>query len=210
MCTSDHQNSQTLQKSSFSRQRRPAANPLNGALLLLLSSFLATACQPQGPVAAVDPAGCGDRGRLTADLFGAIEVALDWQGDVLECDGMPRPNGAGARLHFAGPAQAGSAKRSLAFILAMPDLRRGEVMSELPTKVTLMEEGTGRFFSTQEAENCWTDIHQHELVDDMHESEYRVTGILYCLAPLAELNGKAHVTFAELQFTGRLSWEMPK
>jgi hypothetical protein len=123
---------------------------------------------------------------------------------------MPRPNGAGVRLHFAGPAQSGSAKRSLTFILAMPDLKRGETARELPTNVTLIEEGTGRFFGTQDTENCWTDIKRNEQVDDMNESEYRVRGILYCLAPLAELNGKGSVSFAELKFTGRLRWETPE
>ena len=153
---------------------------------------------------------CGNDGFLTTDLFGALEVSLDWQTDVLACEGMPRPNGEGARLRFSGPAQAGSAKRSLAFILGMPDLKQGETAQELPSNVTMIEEGSGRFFATQNTRNCWTDIHQHELLPDDKNTRYRIRGILYCLAPLAELNGDANISFTEMAFTGRLDWQIPK
>ena len=124
---------------------------------------------------------------------------------------MPRPAGEGARLRFAGPAQSGSVKRSLAFILSMPGLGRGAIGSELPTNVTMIEEGVGRFFGTQDTENCWTDIHQNERIGGgMDNTNYRVSGILYCVTPLAELNGNANISFAEVRFTGRLNWPVPR
>jgi hypothetical protein len=210
MCPSDPQNSQTLQKSSIFRPRGYHLINRQGALLLLLSSVLAAACNSPEPVVVSDSGQCGDDGHLTTQLFGALEASLDWQADVLQCGGMPRPAGEGARLRFAGPAQIGSAKRSLAFILAMPGLGRGEIGSELPTNVTMIEEGTGRFFGTQDTGNCWTDIHQNERIGDMDDTNYRVSGILYCVTPLAELNGNANISFAEVRFTGRLNWAMPK
>jgi hypothetical protein len=209
MCHSDQQISQTLQKSAnyLSHRTRSACR---SAFLLALPLLLAGACKSPEPVVTVPASQCAEDGRLTADLYGGLRASLDWQGDVLECDGMPRPNGEGARLHFAGPAQDGSAKRSLAFILAIPDLQQGETATELPTNVTVIEEGTGRFFGTQNTENCWSDIQRNEQVGNMDDWDYRVSGIVYCLAPLAELNGTASVTFAEMKFTGRLTWETPK
>lgn len=209
MCHSDQQIRQTLQKSA-NYLCRAARSTCHSALLLTLPLLLAGACKSPEPVIAESPGQCTGDGRLTAELHGGLAASLDWQADVLECDGMPRPNGEGARLHFAGPAQEGSAKRSLAFILAMPDLQQGETAVELPTNVTVIEEGTGRFFATRNAENCWSDIRQHEQVGDMDDLNYQVSGIVYCLAPLAELNGAASVTLAEMKFTGRLSWEIPK
>ncbi len=210
MCPSDHQIRQTLQNFSTNLRRRSIAAGRYAALLLLLPLMLAGACESPQPATTTQTGLCGDDGQLTVDLFGGLRVSLDWRADVLECDGMPRPNSEGARLRFAGPAQSGSAKHSLAFILAMPDLRRGETDTELPTNVTMMEEGTGRFFATQDTENCWSDIGYHERVGHMDETEYRVSGVVYCLAPLAELNGKGSVSFSEMKFTGRLKWKTPE
>lgn len=199
-----------MQKNSISSPGSFIFSNRNTALLLLLTPILGVACKSPEPVTTAETVQCGEDGHLVTDLFGALEVSIDWQADVLECDGMPRPNDEGARLHFAGPAQSGSSRRSLAFILAMPDLRRGKAATELPTNVTMIEEGSGRFFGTQDTQNCWTDIVQNEQVGDMSNSDYRVSGVLYCLAPLAELNGSASVSFAEVKFTGRVNWEMPE
>lgn len=178
----------------------------------MLALCLLGACQPPQATEQVNVAPirlCGDDGQLATELFGALQVELDWQADVLECAGMPRPEGKGARLRFAGPAMHGSANRSLAFILAMPDIKRGESDNELPTNVTMIEEGTGRFFATADTHSCWTDIERHERDDETNAASYRISGVLYCVAPLAELNGNASVTLTELRFTGRLNWAPP-
>jgi hypothetical protein len=153
---------------------------------------------------------CVDNGRLITELHGSLQGPLEWRGDLIECEGMPRPNGEGARLRFAGPAHAGSAMRSLAFILAMPDLKQGETGKELPTNVTKIDELSGSFFGTQDTDNCWTDIEQHEQLPGAENTHYRVSGILYCLAPIAELNGNASVIVEDVVFTGRLDWEVPE
>lgn len=217
MCHSDQQSRQTLHNFSCLPVRL-AVLPVSVAYLSriltpLLALCLLGACQPPPTAADVETAPvtlCGDDGRLVTELFGALQVELDWHAGVLECEGMPRPEGRGARLRFAGPAMQGSAARSLAFILAMPDIKRGESDHELPTNVTLIEEGTGRFFATADTHSCWTDIERHERDDNIDEASYRISGILYCVAPLAELNGKASVTLTELRFAGRLDWEPGK
>ena len=114
---------------------------------------------------------------------------------------MPRPNGAGARLRFAG--SSGDDAQSLAFIIGLPELARGATASETPANVTLILEDTGRFFSSAEAPVCWSDITEQSLVE---ETTYRVIGIVYCVSPLAELNGSSGVTFTDLRFSGMIDW----
>jgi hypothetical protein len=92
----------------------------------------------------------------------------------------------------------------------MPDLAKGATGKELPTNVTMIDEHNGRFFGTQDTDNCWTDVEVHEQINGPDETHYRVSGVLYCLAPLAELNGRSSVTLAEMAFTGRLNWEIPQ
>lgn len=143
---------------------------------------------------------CGDDGALSGRLYGAVETALDWQSGDLSCEGMPRPHGEGARLRFSGVA----GELELAIIIAMPTLKRGAAMQAVPSNVTIIEEGLGRFFSAADLETCWTDIESDSPDGDV--ADYRVEGVLYCIAPLAEIGGGASVTLDELEFVGRLSW----
>jgi hypothetical protein len=153
------------------------------------------------PVAAA--AGCGDSGYLRTTLYGSFEGEIDWSNDELDCEGMPRPNGAGARLRFAGTATDGGP--SLAFIIAMPALERGAIASELGSNVTIIEEGSGRFFSTPGLESCWTDIDAQAGVADIADT-YAISGTLYCITPLPEVNGDSSVSLRELRFAGLINW----
>ena len=204
MCSSDHRFRQTLHIFPDFLPR-PGRSALQ---LLAFVSCLASCESPQTDPAAVAD-GCAD-GRLKVELYGALQTTLDWQGEALACEGMPRPDGAGARLRFAGPGQSGSAKRSLVFIFGLPGLERDATGKELPTNVTFMEEGTGRFFATQDTNSCWTDIARHTAIGDATDARYTISGVMYCVSPLAELNGTASVNFAELHFSGQLDWSAPE
>ncbi len=153
---------------------------------------------------------CVPDGKLMTEIYGGIRASLDWRPGNLNCEGMPRPNGAGARLRFSGPAMIGDAKRQLAFILGLPDLQRGLTGDELPTNVTVIEEDAGRFFSSRDTTTCWTDIDRQEKAppgsDGSRQDEYLISGVLYCVAPLAELHGNASLRFSDLRFVGRLNW----
>lgn len=162
-------------------------------------------CGPQaGPVIA-KAGDCVAGGRVDADFYGALQTTVRWSEDALECTGMPRPNGAGARLRFAGPADIDSDRR-FAIIIGLPDLAEGERGKELPSNVTIIEENEGRFFATGDADNCWSDIDRQDALDDGEHPDYLISGILYCVAPLAEIRGSGNVSFSELQFTGMLNW----
>jgi hypothetical protein len=164
-------------------------------------------CGDPEPIAAEQAPACGTDGALVAEIYGGVRASIDWDAGVLQCQGMPRPNGEGARLRFAGPAGTADGERRLAFILGLPDLRVGETGRELPTNVTLMEEGSGRFFGTRDAVNCWTDIETHEQVEP---ATYKISGILYCVAPLADLSGNSSISLTDLTFTGHMSWDAPQ
>jgi hypothetical protein len=142
---------------------------------------------------------CGDRAYLRTNFYGEFAGPVDWAAADLECEGMPRPEGAGVRLRFAG--QAGD--MSLAIIIAMPGFERGTEARELGSNVTVIEEGGGRFFSTSGIDSCWTDVlEQQQAGEDVNF----VAGRLYCIAPLAEVNGDSSVTLRELEFGGYVDW----
>jgi len=137
-------------------------------------------------------------------IHGRIRADVSWTPPRLDCSGMPRPAGAGARLHFSGAlADADGNERRLAFIIALPELVRGETASETPAVVTLMEEDGGRFFSSGQAPICWSDVEEQALLGD---EAYAIRGIVYCVSPLAELNGSGGVSFTELSYIGRVDW----
>jgi len=155
------------------------------------------------PPPAAEATGCGDSGYLRTTLYGSFEGEIDWSNGQLNCAGMPRPDDAGARLRFAGTAADGP--QSLVFIIAMPALERGTVATELASNVTIIEEGSGRFFSTAGLESCWTDINAQTVIDDASDI-YSISGTLYCITPLPEVNGDSSVMLRELHFGGLLDW----
>jgi len=145
--------------------------------------------------------GCGTTGHLSTELYGSIAKQINWAAEDLHCESMMRPNGQGVRLRFKGNA-AGS---QLAIILAMPELRRGMTAKESPTVVTLTVEGSGRFFSTPTSESCWSDITSQDPVDQGSD-QFVVSGTLYCVAPLGEINGDAAISIPKLEFIGIIDW----
>jgi hypothetical protein len=208
----DPQDGNTLQE--FRKFMYPRRGPPRRSIALYLILLgLAAGCE-KDPVQKRSPAAnCVDDGVLTAEVFGAIETSLEWRDDELECDGMPRPHGQGARLRFAGPAIVNGETLNLAFIIALPELQQGRSAAEIPAGVTLIEENKGHFFSTPEPSTCWADIEHQVPLDDAAVDtipEYRIKGLLYCVSPLAEVNGNRSVTFTDLHFSGRLDWRVPE
>jgi hypothetical protein len=165
----------------------PAADPEPGAVLLEEEPLLL----------------CGNDGELRADLYGAISTQLCWSKNDLECTGMRRPGGRGARLRFAGD-EDGAGQR-LAVIIALPDLTRGTQGNEFGSNVTVIQEGIGRFFSTPDINNCLTDITSLLALDDSGD-RFSIAGVLYCMSPLPEINGDSSVSIPELHFSGLIDW----
>lgn len=144
-----------------------------------------------------------DSGRLSVRMYGALRGEFDLRGGELSCEGMPRPEGMGARLRFAG--DPGEGVGSLVVIVALPGLVRGETLAELPSNVTLIEEGEGRFFSTPDLDHCWTDVLRQAPADDRADV-YEIDGAVYCIGPLGEVNGSSSISIERLEFRGLLDW----
>ena len=145
---------------------------------------------------------CGAHGFVSTELFGALAGKIDWDETDLICEGMPRPDGDGARLRLAGSVD----DYEIAFIIALPDLVPGAIGKELPSKVTVIEEGAGRFFSNADQDICWTDIEDMHPLNDA-KTRFQATGSLYCVAPLIEINGDSDITLGDFAFRGLLDWE---
>ena len=172
---------------------------------MLLAACKPSAESPASPLAQDTPPQllCGATGMLRGAIYGAIETRLDWGKHDLECSGMPRPEGRGARLRFAGQSADGT--HALAVIVAIPELARNASGAEYDANVTLIEEGNGRFFSTPDLGNCLADIASAETLDDSGD-RYSIRGALYCVSPLPEINGDSSVSVPDLQFSGLLDW----
>lgn len=90
-------------------------------------------------------------GSLSARIRGALDRDLDWRAR-LSCDGEARPDGSGVRLSFAAP---GTGHR-LRLVFGISGVREGQAGKDLPTNLTVIEEG-GRVFATQGDDHCTID-----------------------------------------------------
>jgi len=155
---------------------------------------------PQEPAKSV-AASCGDNGHLSTQLYGSIARQIDWSAKDLVCENMLRPDGKGVRLRFTGSA----ADSQIAIILALPELQRGGTGPESPTVVTLTVEGSGRFFSTPTLKSCWSDIASQDPLESGVDL-YEISGTLFCVTPLGEINGDAAISIPELKFRAIVDW----
>ena len=187
-------------------QKKPVSAQKLPFLGLLLFSALG-ACEPAeveqpAPPPALVGSGCGENGALQTALFGSIETTVSWSGSKMICESMLRPNGQGIRLRFAGDVTG----ERLAIIIAIPDLQPAEPAVGLPSNVTVTVEGSGRFFGTPNLDTCWTDVDLPTAVSG-EKGSYAISGMLYCVSPLGEVNGDAAVSIPELSFTTIVNWE---
>ena len=197
--------------------RNPGFLARSAAVLSILAVLVA--CEDQvteaiPPVSVQAPSDCVAGGRLKVETFGALQADIDWREPAMRCEGMQRPRGEGARLRFAGELTLDDATRTIAFILSIPELEKGKIADQLRTRVTVIEEENARFYSTRETDICWSNItHQAPLTNQdgiIITGRYSISGLTYCLAPVAELNGAASLTLSDMEFTGQLRWAREK
>ena len=96
----------------------------------------------------------------------------------------------------------------LVIIIAVPDMQAGEQAAELPSNVTVTVEGSGRFYNTPNLDSCWTDVSSQSAVPGAR-GPYVVSGTLYCVSPLGQVNGDSAVSIPELSFSTVVKWELP-
>jgi hypothetical protein len=167
------------------------------ALLAAPLAFLAVACGHAGEDAAPTDAAelarhalsvPADEGRLRARVQGAIEGELDWAGGTPQCRGGPRPGGDGVRLLYKGNLPG---EGPLLIVVGIGPLRAGESARNVPVNLTVVREGTGRFYATQGNDKCAMDeVHQEPAGDP---DVYRLTGRGYCVQPARAVGGDGAV-----------------
>ena len=196
-------------------QDTPAASPDRSTILLSLISLLLTGSigwmtlnlqLPEASGASLAPREMDrcvmdQNGYLRGELFGAVRQTLGWQGEVMACDGMPRPEGKGIRLAFrehTNPDNPG-----LMFVIGIEDAVPGEGTAELAANVTLNDQPGGRFFGTQGEQSCWVTLIEQVRLKGTIDEAWRIDGLLYCASALPAAAGSGSVTLGELEFSGQ-------
>ena len=174
------------------------------ALLCLLLGAAACAGEEDDAPADAGARSCLEDGSayLSGRLYGAIDAPLDWDGPALACEGMPRPEGAGARLRFArriAPTDA-----DLVIIVGIDGLDPDETVTGRAATVTVIDEHSSRFYSNS-GEQCWADVTRQEPAPGPDDTR-AVTGRVYCTAALPAVNGRGSISLDELEFRGRIDW----
>jgi hypothetical protein len=164
--------------------------------------MLAVACGHAGDSTVARPALCmpADEGSLHARLQGALEAEIDWAGGVPQCKGGLRPDGDGIRLIYKGNLPEGP----LLVVIGIGPLRAGESARDVPVNLTLVREGTGRFFATQGNDKCAMDEVRQEPAGE--PQVYRLTGRGYCIQPARAVGGEGAVLMSRFDVTALVDY----
>jgi len=139
-----------------------------------------------------------DDAYLSGTVYGAVERAIEWRGTDMTCQGGPRPNGDGVRLVFAAPGSADGGP--LVFVIGISGALGELTDTERAANVTLIDESSGRFFSTGQQERCWTTVTSVADEDD----RISVGGEFYCAGSLPSLSDGSSVSLRDFRYSGRL------
>jgi hypothetical protein len=164
------------------------------------SSPASSAGMPSGHDALCVPA---NEGSLHARLHGAIDAEIRWASPMPQCRGGVRPDGQGVRLIYKGeiPGQG-----PLLVVIGMGPLRAGENAASVPANITLVREGSGRFFATQGDDKCSVDdVKQVPVFGNGHT--YRVTGRGYCTQPARAVGGEGVVVVSRFDVSAVVDFQ---
>ena len=157
---------------------------------------------------------------FSARLSGALEEAIQWSGETLECDGMRRPDGRGLRISFTG--QDSSAHLTL--VIGAPELAEGLSTKAVPVNVTLIREGHA-IYGTRGANKCLLDeVTQHPISQPTPPSVastgdtsaqatiamrfWRIEARGFCLEPVRSIADPSDaILLSTFDFRGQISWE---
>jgi len=136
---------------------------------------------------------------LSGSLYGAVEQQIEWRGTDMTCDGGLRPDGAGVRVVFAGPAATTGDR--IVMVIGIDGVIDELAAAEHIANITIIDESSGRFYSSGKQERCWTTVS-----DTTADGEtYRVTGEVYCALGLPSVSDAGSVTLREFRYSGLLN-----
>jgi len=177
-----------------------AAGLLGAAAVLVTGALALLQTLPPGP-ASTPACALGAGGFLRGQFFGALNLAADWSGPGLACHGMPRPDGDGVRLYFAGEQPDGG---RVAVLIGLDGPLGALVGAERPANVTVIDERASRFFSSAGPGRCWASIGSVTPVAPVRgqAAGTRVAGLLYCVGALPSIGDHLSLTLGDLEFAG--------
>jgi hypothetical protein len=136
-------------------------------------------------------------GYLRGQVYGILQIELDWRGKQMRCDGMYRPEGQGIRLVFDQHEQS-----PLLIVIGIADAKLGAPATELSANVTVIDQLNGNLFSTQEEPRCWTTFTEQLKLTGTTEELWRINGELYCASGLPQLAGSGSITLSDIEYSG--------
>ena len=136
---------------------------------------------------------------LSGAIYGGLDRQIEWRGTDMSCTGGLRPRGDGVRLVFAAPG--GQDGDRLVFVIGIAGAISDLTTSERLANVTVIDESSGRFFSSGGQERCWTTVAS---VDDDGRL-LRIAGRVYCTGSLPSVSDSGSVTLRDFRYSGRLS-----
>ena len=89
----------------------------------------------------------------------------------------------------------------LVLVIGIADAQLGAPEQELEANVTIIDQVSGKFYSTQEQPRCWTRLTTQLRLTGTIEESWRLDGRLYCASALAALAGPGSVTLDEIEYS---------
>jgi len=180
---------------------------LGAVLSALLAADVCAADTPAAGAPAAAGGAClpsGD-GYFRAQLAGAIDAKIDWPNSGTRCEGEPRSKPSGVRLSFQRrPAGA----IDLLFIFGLTGVREGRPAREIGANLTLIVQGTDRFFGTLGDSRCTVDsLTQRRLPK---AKSYRVEARGFCTQPAHAVRGDGAVLVSTFDFAGLVNYGAPQ
>lgn len=144
-------------------------------------------------------------GFLRARLNGAIQAELDWRNADTECTGSIRPNNGGLRMRFK---HKGLNNDDMVILFGITGLAEGQSGKALPVNVTVIVEGSGKFFGTQGDNKCTVDeVKQEPLAGiPLRKRSYRVLARGFCTQPARAVKGSGSILITRFDYAGRVDF----
>lgn len=140
-----------------------------------------------------------DDAYLSGTLYGAVSRKIEWRGTDMQCEGGPRPGGGGIRLVFAAPDAVEGDR--LVFVIGISGTVTELTDAERVANVTVIDESSGRFFSSRGQDRCWTTVASV----DGDGTRFRVGGEIYCSGSLPSLSDGSSISLRDFRYSGRLN-----
>jgi hypothetical protein len=126
----------------------------------------------------------------------------------MACTGATRPNG-GVRMRFSHAfASESNAQAQLVLLFGIPGLREGLAGKNLPVNLTIIREGTGKFYGTRGDDKCMIEQLDQTAIAGIPQRNrsYRVTARGFCSQPARAITGEGAVLVSRFDFTGRIDF----